>query len=256
MLTVGIWWVCILVELAIIARGLQSKTVTKFPFFYLYIASLFFSDCPLYFVYVFDPKSYAHLNWNAGLLNLVLGSGVLLEIFRHALLPYPGAERFARITGVVVFLIIFSVLLAGLVLDPGVFQTPLLMNNSLERNLLAVQGIFLCCLIAIIRYYKIALSRNVLGIALGYGLCTGLTLAAVSIRLYAGAAFNSTWVLLQPLSYLLSLLLWAGAMWYYQPEVPHTAGVALGLSDYDSFVTATRGTIEAMRSNLGKAARP
>lgn len=254
MISALIWWACIVAEAAILVRAFRAGMLGKFPFFYLYIASLLFTDVPLYFVYVFDRGAYPYLNWDAGLLNLVLGCGILLEVFRHGLLPYPGAERFARIAGLSVFLVIFGVLVICLAAFPGIFQSSL-MNNSLERNLLAVQGIFLCCLMAIIRYYRIVLSKNIRGMILGYGLCIGLTLSAIAVRLYAGTLFNAAWLYIQPLSYFLCLLLWARSLWRYEP-VPALRFEAPLIPDYEAFATTTKGTMEAMRSNLGRAARP
>jgi hypothetical protein len=88
MLTVVIWWVGVFFEALILIRGLRGRTLAKYPFFYLYIASLFVSDGALYFLYLISPASYPRWNWNAGLLNILLGCGILLETFRHVLLPY------------------------------------------------------------------------------------------------------------------------------------------------------------------------
>ena len=45
MLTLIIWWSGIILELAIMLRAWQQKTLTKYPFFYLYVASLLLCGC-------------------------------------------------------------------------------------------------------------------------------------------------------------------------------------------------------------------
>jgi len=258
MLTVVIWWVGVFFEALILIRGLRGRTLAKYPFFYLYIASLFVSDGALYVLYLVSPTSYPRWNWNAGLLNILLGCGILLETFRHVLLPYPGAEKFARRAGLVVFALIFSFLTIALLVAPDMFHSRL-MNTHLERNLLAVQAIFLLCVVAVIRYYGIALGKNLRGMILGYGLCIGVTLMAFSVRFYAGPSFNRIWIYLQPLSYLFSLWIWTGAMWRFYPSPLSDPAVPLE-SSYESFVLGTKGMMGAMRSRLtrgvARGARP
>jgi hypothetical protein len=251
MITVAIWWSCILLELLILFRGMQTGAVVRLPFFHLYVGGMFVCDAFLYYVYRFTPASYPRLSWNCGLLVLLLACGILLEIFRHALLPYPGAERFARLTGFAVFLVIFAAVGVGSVVRPDLFQSRL-MNTNLERNLLIIQAIFFCCLIQILRYFRITLDRNLLGIAIGYGVCLGLTLPMLSLEMYAGHRFSGAWMLLQPLAYLVSLLVWTVALWHCEGKSSDSREDALA-ADYESFVTLTRDSIEVMRANIGKA---
>ena len=258
MLTVLIWWGGVFFEALILLRGLQGRTLAKYPFFYLYIASLFLSDGGLYFVYRIRPASYPQWNWNAGLLNILLGCGILLETFTHVLLPYPGAEKFARRAGLVVFALIFAFVAITSSVAPDTFHSRL-MNSHLERNLLAVQALFLSFVVVIIRYYGILLGRNLRGMILGYGLCISMTLMAFSVRFYAGPSFNRIWIYLQPLSYLCSLLIWTGAVWRFYPGPLPDPAVPLEPS-YESFVSVTEGMMGAMRSRLtrgvARGARP
>jgi hypothetical protein len=258
MLTLLIWWVGVFFEALVLYRGLRGRTLAKYPFFYLYIASLFVSDAALYFLYLFSPGSYPRWNWNAGLLNILLGCGILLETFRHVLLPYPGAEKFARRAGLAVFAFIFSFVTVALIVAPDMFRSRL-MNTHLERNLLAVQAVFLLCVVVVIHYYQIALGKNLRGMILGYGLCIGSTLMAFSFRFYAGPSFNRIWIYLQPLSYLFSLWIWTGAMWRFAPGPLADPAIPLE-SSYESFVSSTKGLMGAMRSRLtrsvARGARP
>ena len=253
MLVLLLWWSAIILETAILLRGFQQRSLLKYPFFYLYIASLLLSDGPLYLVYVLHPAAYPKWNWDLGFINIVLGCGVLLEIFRHVLAPYPGAEKFARISSIIIFMVIFSFGLAYLIFAKNTFEPRLL--SRLERNLLAVQSIFLISLIAVVCYYRIAMGRNLRGMVVGYGLCTGVTLMVLALRTAIGQHITPAWILIQPFAYDLALGTWGAALWRYEPNPGPRANSTLE-SDYESVVEATESAIGAMRSHLERAARP
>jgi hypothetical protein len=253
MLTLVFWWSAIILEFVILLRGFQQKTLAKYPFFYLYIASLLFSDGPLFLVYLTHPLAYPKWNWNAGFINIILGCGILLEIFRHVLTPYPGAERFARISTIIIFVVIFSFGVGYLIFAPNTFESRLL--SRLERDLLAVQAVFLTSLIAVICYYGIAMGRNVQGMVVGYGLCIGTTLMMLAMRSFTGQQLNSVWILVQPFTYVVCLAIWSGALWRSQPDPGPSADSALE-SDYESVVELTKSAMGTMRSHLERAARP
>jgi hypothetical protein len=253
MFTVLIWWVGVFLEALILLRGWRGRTLAKYPFFYLYIASLFLSDGPLYFVYRLNPAIYPQWNWTAGFLNIVLGCGILLEVFRHVLAPYPGAEKLARTAGLVVFGVVFCSATIYLFVFPGTFGSRMV-HTHLERNFLGIQALFLCGLVGVIRYYGIPMGKNLRGMVLGYGLCVGTTLMSLAIR-YHSRSFTDAWILIQPASYLLSIFIWVAALWRYEPNLVTDSTVQLR-PDYDAFVSSTRNAMGAMRSSLSKVGRP
>jgi hypothetical protein len=252
MLTLIIWWSGIILESVILLRALQQRTLGKYPFFYLYVASLLFADGSLYVLSLVNPAAYPKWNWNAGFLNIIVGGGILLEIFKHVLAPYPGAERFARIAGLVIFALLFAFAVVYLIVEPAPSET---MSRNLERNLLAVQAILLSGLVGVIFYYGIAMGRNIQGMILGYGLCVATTLMTLAVRSFAGPSFDAAWILIQPVAYWICLFVWMSALWNYEPNpLPLTAADIA--RDYESFVSGTRARVGEMRSNLGRVARP
>jgi hypothetical protein len=253
MLSVLIWWACILLESLILLRGWRERTLAKYPFFYLYMASLFLSDGPLYVVYRLNPAIYPQWNWAAGFLNIVLGCGILLEVFRHVLAPYPGAEKLARTAGLAIFGVVFCSATIYLLMSPGTFGSRMV-HTHLERNFLGIQALFLGSLVAVIRYYGISMGKNLRGMVLGYGLCVGTTLMSLAIR-YHSRSFTDAWIVIQPASYLLSILIWAVALWRYEPNLVTDSTVRLR-PDYDSFVSSTRDAMGTLRSSLSKVGRP
>jgi hypothetical protein len=230
----------------------QQKTLGKFPFFYFYVACLLLADGSLYALSLSRPAAYPVWNWNAGFLNIIVGSGILLEVFQHVLAPYPGAEKLARICGLAVFGVLLSLGAGYLIFAPRPSQT---MARNLEKNLLAVQAMFLVILVGVIFYYGIAMGRNIQGIMTGYGLCVATTLMTLAVRSYAGSSFDAAWILIQPIAYWICLFVWMTALWKYEPN-PSPLHAADAARDYEAFVSGTQATVGEMRSNLGRAARP
>jgi hypothetical protein len=252
--TLIIWWAGIFVELAILLRGIGSRAISRFPFFYTYIACVACCDICLYLLYAISPATYAIWSARAELLNLVLGYSIILEIFRHVFPRYAGAERFARTAGLFVFGLIFAFAIIYPSLTSGT-PAPAFRKLIVERDFLTVQAIFLFGILGIIYYYGLELGRNVRGIIVGYGIWLGTSVITLELRSYIGASFDAVWIFAQPACYLLSLLIWLAALWNYAPVLDSESGIRVEL-DYERLVSVTRGIVGEMRAHLGRAARP
>jgi hypothetical protein len=253
MLELTIWRAAMFLESLVLFRGFRGRLLSKYPFFYAYIASVLFSDVVLYFIYMMDGASYAKWKWGLTFVDLILGYGIILEMFKHVLSAYPGAERFARVTGLVIFGAIFSFVLAYPLWTPGARRAAT--TIELQRDFWTVQAIFVFAIFGVVSYYRIPLGRNLKGMTFGYGLCLGVTLMALAVRAYVGPTFTGTWVFLQTFSYVSSLAIWVVALWAYHPNPVPDSTIRLE-ADYEQFVSRTKGILEAMRSHLGKAGRP
>jgi len=236
----------------ILLRGLRARILSKYLFFYTYIASLLVADSSLYFLHLFSPASYDKWNWATGFLNLLLGCGILLEIFKHVLSPYAGADRFARISGLVVFGAIFCFAILHLLMSGA---SPVgFANLDAEKDFLTVQAILLFGILGVVSYYGIAMGRNLKGMICGYGLCLATSLVTLALRSYIGPSFNSAWSFIQPFAYMISMVIWMVTLWSYRPNPAPDADIRLE-EDYEAVVARTRNMVGAMRSHLGKAAR-
>jgi hypothetical protein len=254
MLSLLLWRVGILLEGLILFRGFRGKTLAKYPFFYAYVAFALADDVWGYMQYWFAGwGSYARWFWVGELPTLIVGCGIILEIFRCVLSPYPGAERFARIAGFSVF-----VAIAGFALIyPHTMPAPSSGGTmfELERDLRTVQAIFLVGLFGVIRYYGIPIGENMWGMSLGYGLNVAALLVGSAVRSYAGVPLPGTWnVILQQASYFAALLIWTASLWSYHPNSVPDTSVRLE-EDYEVFAARTRSAIGAVRVHLTKAAR-
>ena len=237
---------------AILFRAYRAKLFGKYPFFYAYMASIFVAGILLASVYHSHPAIYKKWYLAMNYPTMLLGCGILLEIFNHVLGSYPGASRFARISGSIVFGLIFCYAL----IYPR-FMAPLTPAGTaieLERDLRTVQAIFLFGLLGIISYYGIIVGKNVKGMAVGYGLFIGASLMSTAMRSYLGPSFYPISSFVQPFSYVISLCIWANALRSYQPNPAPDLTIRLE-ADYGDFVARTREVLGLFRSHLGKVAR-
>jgi hypothetical protein len=249
-----IWWIAISLELVLVIRAVRSALIKKYPFFFLYLSSVLLCDLLLYCAYKLKPATYPGLSHQSEVLNLILGYGIVLEIFRHVLSRYPGVERFARIAG----LFVFALILCFAVLYPLMFPgTPRIhaRYSFIERDFLSVQSIFLLGILGIIYYYGIEVGKNIRGMILGYGVWLGASVIMLGFGSYVGYSFNAIRIFVQPFAYLSSLVVWLDALWSYSPIQVSNPEIG-GDADYESLASATREVIGDMRAHLGKVGRP
>ena len=79
-------------EIVILLRALVIGWVRTCPFFFGYLANVFFQDIFFLAVYIFKFKYYAPTYWYGEFFSLLLGCAVTWEIFRLVLGPYPGCR--------------------------------------------------------------------------------------------------------------------------------------------------------------------
>jgi hypothetical protein len=253
MLSLIIWWVAMSLEALLLIRAVYRRSVAKYPFFFLYLGSVLLSDVLLYYIYRAHPLLYSGWSRQAEVLNIVLGYGILLDIFGNVLSRYPGAERLARVSGLVVFAIIFAAALFYPLISPST-QNAHLRYSVLERDFLSVQAVFFMGILGIISYYRVDTGKNIRGMIAGYGFWLGTSVVMLGMGSYNAASFNGVRVFVQPFSYILSLVIWLIALWNYAPA-PASLPVLAPNPDYDVLVTTTAGTLAKIRGDLGRASR-
>lgn len=254
MLTLIIWWAGILLEALILLRGLQRNLIKRYALFYAYLAWVFLIDVSSLVVSRLGGFSDASLFWwGTQFLSLLIGYGVILEILNRTLEPYGGAERFARIVVLGIFAAVFSFVMYQSFTSPA--WSPAATNAELERDLRTVQAFLLAGILSVAFYYGIEIGKNLKGIIFGYGLFIGTSVINLALRSYAGSRFDAVWKFTQPISYLISLLVWAVCLWSYHPN-PVPERTPRIDSEYEVLALRTKEMLGSMRSYLGKAARP
>jgi hypothetical protein len=248
-----IWLVGIVLEALVLFRGARARLLSRYPNFYIYILSLFLADSIFFLAYVAKFPIADKWSWYAGFMSLLLGCGIALEIFRHGLSPYAGAEKFARVASytflaaVTVFAIVYPIVAPSSGAARAIF-------TRAQQYFLAVQGVLLIVIIQVMAYYAIPAGRNLKGMMLGYGQAVAVTLGVLAVRNYVGPSFQHTWTLTQQFSYLASLAIWVVALWSYIPTPVPKARIKPD-DDYDGLASRTRGMVSTAGANLVKVER-
>jgi hypothetical protein len=257
MSTFILWLAGVAVEALILFVSFRRKLFTKYPLFYAYIASVLFFSIFMFLILLRSHDWYTHWYWIGQLVTLIIGYGVMLEILKQTLSPYPGAERFGTFVILGIFTVIFSYVIIQSLRMPH--WSPASSTLEFERDLRGVQALVLVGILGVIFHYRIAIGKNLRGLIYGYGLYIGTSLMSLGLGAYAGSEAATHWNALQTFSYLVSLVIWAAAMWSYQPNpVPRGTGRGPGgvEADYQTLVQKTRDMLDAMRSHITRVARP
>jgi hypothetical protein len=253
MLGLIIWRIAMVVEALLLYRAVSAKLFMRYSAFYAYVLSMFLSDVLVYVLNLEHAKSYDKWSWYCGFLTLFLGCGIILEVFKHVLSLYAGAEKLARIVtlGAIAAILCFAVLY--LIWSPST-SVARAVFTTVQRDFVLSQAILLLVLLQVISYYGISMGRNLKGMILGYGQCIGVTLATLALRAYLGVRFHATESYIQQISYLIALAIWVVALWSYCPN-PVAESKIGPEADYEALASRTRDMIGAAGSELVKAER-
>jgi hypothetical protein len=253
MLTQFIWWSGIILETLVLFRGMRTRLISRFPLFYLYLTFVLFDELFSFLVYRTSSAIYAHIYWPTQFLGLLIGCGIIFEVYRVGLRPFPGTARMARNLLFFVFAMVFAKAVANVLQGTSLWSAAT--NLELERNLRIVQSCALLALLAAFLIYAIPVSRNLKGILFGYGIFLGVSVVQLTFMDLLGVRIEAIWPYLQPISYLLVLLVWTAALWSYseEPTIQHSVSLE---KDYRSLLAATQRRLRHSRAALGKAVRP
>jgi len=241
----------ILIESLILFRAFRARVFARFPFFYVNVASTLVFSLFLTSIYYAYPNSYGKWYWRQQFVGIILRCGIIVEIFRHVLAPYPGTKKFASIVVFLIFGLVFCFVIGYTLMVPG--HSLARTNIALERDLRTVQAVFLFGILAVISRYEIPMGRNMKGMILGYGMYLGISLVVLALRSHIGPSFNGAWSIIQPFSGDVSLAIWLIALWSYHPNpAPDSARLE---DDYEALATRTRAVLDSLRSHLGKGVR-
>src|ERR1700751_320486 len=108
MLSFVLWILGPILESLIIIRGVRGNFLNEYGLFYLYVLWVFVRDLSLFVVYYVWSSGYAYVYWYSQLFSILVGCGVVWEIYRAALGSYSGAARMARSVLLFLFVITMS----------------------------------------------------------------------------------------------------------------------------------------------------
>jgi hypothetical protein len=252
MLTLTIWWATIVLELAILLRAFKTGAFREFPFFCIYLGCVLLSSASGYMVYQMRPSLYQYWYWTWEFVCVIAGYNVVLEVVERGLASHDGARKMVRSVAlwgfavIVAYVAIHSMLLRH--------SSVLISSVEVERELRTAEALLLAAIMGAVVYYRVAVTRSLKGIVVGYGLCVATIVITHSMRSYLGPWFQDYFSAIRSWSYLFSLLIWTFALWSYQPN-PVPKGLGDSGTDYDVLAMTTREAVESVREQLGKAAR-
>jgi hypothetical protein len=243
-----ILWSSILLELALLVAGLRNRLAGRFPFFFGYIAFVFFQDLVTIFALHWSRQVYNGVYWVTEFSGLALGSLVVFEIYKVSLAAYPGTARMARNALAFVFVTALAKGLAQGMASPVGWQTKTT-ALEIERALRTVQATAILALVALFLLYSIPFGRNLRGILLGYGFFIGERVICLA---FVSEQTHGFWYYAYSASYLVALSLWLGHLWSYQPVPEPKASLEL---EYQRIAAETRRRLQETRGYLRKAVR-
>jgi hypothetical protein len=211
----SIWLAAIVLEAMTFSRAVGARFLEQYKLFYAYLGFVLLRDICLLPVYFRWPRFYPYAYWGSEPVNVLLGCGLVWEVYKLAFARYPGAARVAR--SVLLFLFIFAT--ARILVKA--WESPNWIPGStafqIDRDLRIVQGALLLALVALFVYYATPLGRNINGIVGGYGLFLATSLINLTLRNDLGKSFQREWQYIQPTCYLLVLVVWCVTLWSYAP---------------------------------------
>lgn len=249
MVTTVIWLVAVALEVTILLRGLISRSLRHYPFFYSYLGYVLAQEFLRIIVFSKYPSLYPEVYWSTQFGGLVFGCGVVWEIYRVALAPFPGAQRVARFAFGAVGLVLLLKAAAGI--GHSRLNWAVSTTVDLERDLRLVQAIALSALVLVFVFYGLSLGRNLVGLIVGYGLFVASSVTNLAIRARLGDEFQLWWQYLQPSLYAVVLLIWSISLWNYS-VVARPSDVLKQSEDYSRLVNSTRTRLGDLRSQVNR----
>jgi hypothetical protein len=250
MLSQLIWWSSIALEALLLIRGLQTRLAFRYPFFFSYVAFVFFFEDLLSLLIAESSPLYKFTFWSTEFAGILLGFGVVLEIYRIGLARFPGTARMARTALALIFALAAAKGLVAVTNNPGWWaKTDAL---QLERAIRIVQAFTILGFALVLLIYSIPFGKNLRGILQGYGLYVSVLALTLTLVPNAGHGF---WFYTLSASYPVALVTWLVHLWSYQ-ESPAANPPTKPGRGYKWEAEATRRRLQAARGELVRVVRP
>lgn len=247
-----VWWTCILLELFLVLHSIPTM-LKRFPIFYGYVACVLIRDVSAIPIYRMWPGLYAPFYWSTAFVTAILGYAVILEIYNRSLVRFPGVARLIR--AVLVGLLFLVAVRAFAELFGGA-ANPLASSAALlERDLRILQAILLGALLGIFSFYRIPIGKNLRGIIVGYTLYVGVRVIELTAYTQLGKATGIFVSKIEPISYLICLVVWTVTLWSRAPEAIAVAEPDIE-QDYDLLMRQTRTQLLRACAFLTRTVRP
>jgi hypothetical protein len=257
-----LWYVPLILQVAIAAVMLRRKLVGIFPVFFCYTVSVASQST----VSLFLPnpgRSYALVNWWGDALAVLLGIGVIFETLKNILPPYPFLRLLMKWVWVLggmaaataLLMLVFSTGQFGAQgtptgpaarADEAVHDTnkpPVEKDPVLESILLAewaarfLQVCLLIIVIALMSRLGLTWQQYSVGIVAGFGIFSALDLAALEFHGHLHFISDNVFGLIRPAAYNLGAIIWATYFLRSWSRTPVAYLPKTNLSEWNEAVT-------------------
>lgn len=191
-------------------RCLKERHWSHFPFFFVYLAYVFLRSLALSYFWALGHPAYALIYWGSNLGAVLLRFCVAWEVFRNI---FVRGSIIREIAGriLVVLLVVIAAAFYLLSSQPGTFFP------DLERKVGLAVVAWMVMVLLLARYYRVPISLNIWGMAVGMGLFTSISIANhATFELLR--SFLPFWRLVSPFSFVAMMLIWTWTLWSYAPE--------------------------------------
>src|SRR5450432_618264 len=248
----SLWWSGIALELLLLVRAFRTRLRHSYPIFYFYILFVLTQSFVRLAVHRWDTL-YSYVYWGTEFIAVIVGCGIVYEIYRCGLASFPGTARMARILLTVVFVFALAKALVDASSDPRWWAEATTID--IERAMRTVQAAAILALASLFLIYAIPFGRNLKGILLGYGLFIGVSVIWFTFLPAEGYQYRHLWSYLGPATYDLALCIWAVYLWSPQSQQDLASNLRLE-EQYQHVAARTRQRLQAARGYLGKVIDP
>ena len=237
-----------LLGVTILVRGGEGRFLSRLSFFFSYLTYFLVTGLVGLLVFQVAPQYFPAFFWFRFFTLVLAEFALLVEIGDHLFTAYPALRALGRlvtfgITGIFLVLYILPSLLEARPSDVAVLD--LVKRSALTKVVIIV------VLFAVARYYRISLGRNVGGIALGLAIYVAIHTANFALAEHFGrVVYGSIFGVVGPLSQVVSLMIWAFALWRYEPAEQPKAGLAVAGGVPGAILTDQLGRYNAALDRL------
>lgn len=204
-------------EAGILVRAIRGRFLSRYLLFYSYVGYILVSSMVTLLIYLYGKSSYADAYWFNYMITLLVEFAVLVEISDHIFSPYPAVRHLGRL----LIVCICAPFFVWYLIPPlfGTEPTTLLILEFVKRASLT-KAVVIVALLAMARYLRLPLGKNVTGLVIGFSIYLGTGIANFTLAAKYGKEFYApTFSTILRLSYALSLLVWMTTLWNYQPAL-------------------------------------
>jgi hypothetical protein len=248
-----IWWSCVSIEVILLVRGALGGLLRKYPFFYAYIGCVLLREIVGLLSYRFGADVYAGLYWPGELVTITASYAVIVEIFRQSLNRNAVVARIAQSLLIAVFA--GALIYAASDLLHGKASSLPRTIAQLARDLRYMQGAPLLVMLWLFLRCRVLIERHLLGLTLGYSFWVGVNAMNLAIWLHPGNEYSSLLIKSQPITYLITLVIWCVTLWSSQPDpVPRPENPTA--QTYEPLLGKTRAAFAALSASVTRTPRP